>query len=124
MPSSLETRMRSFFLRLRAGLIVRAIASERDESWTIDTPHPKRLALKRYGASTSPRWGRWIRELVPLPSASCGDPIQAAHVGLQRIGDGDRSIRLLIIFQDGDERASDGKAGSVEGVHEAGGLLA
>ena len=47
------------------------------------------------------------------------DPLQAAHVGHERVRDGDAAILLLVVLQDGDQRAADGEAGAVEGMDEA-----
>ena len=45
---------------------------------------------------------------------------QAAHIGLQHVGDADGAVRLLIILQDGDQRAADGDARAVQRMDEAG----
>lgn len=46
------------------------------------------------------------------------------HVGPQGFGDCDGAVFLLIVFEDGDEGAADGEAGSVEGVYEFGFFVA
>src|SRR5262245_18614705 len=53
-----------------------------------------------------------------------GDSFKAVHVGTQRGGNGDRSILLLIVLEDGDQGAPDREARAVQGVHEARALLA
>src|SRR5690349_2780348 len=57
-------------------------------------------------------------------SVSWPNAIDAAHVGLERFGDHDRIVRLLIILEDRDQRASDGKTGAVERMDKTRILLA
>src|SRR5690348_11854264 len=53
-----------------------------------------------------------------------GDSFQAVHVRTQRCGNGDRSILLLIVLEDGDQGAPDREARAVQRVNEARALLA
>lgn len=41
-----------------------------------------------------------------------------AHIGTERIGDGDAAVLLLVILDHGDQTAADSDAGAVEGVDE------
>src|ERR1051326_6789728 len=59
-----------------------------------------------------------------VPSAIGPDDLCAAHIRPQRLGDSDRAIVALIVFEDRYHRAADGEAGPVEGVHRAYPLLA
>src|SRR3989338_2944994 len=45
--------------------------------------------------------------------------LQPAHVRLERLGNGDGTVLLLVVLHDRDERAPDGKAGAVQRVDEA-----
>src|SRR4029453_18767478 len=56
------------------------------------------------------RGGLLLRPLDPLPSA---------HVGPQRFRDHHRAVLLLVVLDDGDERAAHGQAAAVQGVDEA-----
>src|SRR5690606_34547501 len=47
------------------------------------------------------------------------DHFHAAHVGPQHFGNYDAAVRLLVVLQDGDERADDRQPGAVECVDEA-----
>ena len=42
---------------------------------------------------------------------------RSVHVRAQGFGNHDRAVRLLVIFQDGNPRASDGETGAVERVY-------
>jgi hypothetical protein len=46
--------------------------------------------------------------------------VKAAHIGAQRLGHLDRAVGLLVVLHHRDQRAADGHAGAVEGVHELG----
>src|SRR5262249_24209270 len=52
------------------------------------------------------------------------DSFQAVHVRSQHRGNGDRSILLLVVFQDCDQGAPDREAGAVQRVNKARALLA
>ena len=52
------------------------------------------------------------------------DAIEAAHVGPQDLGDDDASVCLLIVFKHRDQRAADGQAGTVQGMHQFGFIVA
>ena len=54
---------------------------------------------------------------APRPQARCNH-LAPAHVLLQHCGNPHRPISLLIIFQDGDERASHREPRAIERVHE------
>src|SRR4051812_13178478 len=58
----------------------------------------------------------------PTPSASSagGDALDAAQIRPQRRGNHHRAVRLLVVLEDGDQRAPDGEAGAVERVRESG----
>src|SRR5258708_6121528 len=101
MPSSLETRMRSCLLR------------RRDETIANSLPH-----LRGKGSRSGGRG----EEKCALESSR--DPVAAAHIGFQSIGDQDRTVRLLIILQDRNQRASDRKARAVQRVRETSVLFA
>src|SRR5262249_33590081 len=47
-----------------------------------------------------------------------------AHPFAEGFGDEDRAIRLLVVFEDGDDRAADGDGGAVGRVDELRGFLA
>src|SRR2546430_9165481 len=46
------------------------------------------------------------------------DYLEAAHIGLQDVRHGNRAALLLIGFHDGDQRAADRGAGTVQRMHE------
>ena len=48
---------------------------------------------------------RGTRSLSPDPGA-LGDPLETAHVGTQRLRHDDRAVLLLVVLEDGDERAA------------------
>ena len=64
------------------------------------------------------RCGSWRTDAVLLPGRL--DFGRGAHVGEQGLRDRDRAVRLLVVFQDGDQGAADGQAASIEGVGEFG----
>jgi hypothetical protein len=49
---------------------------------------------------------------------SLPNPIQAAHVPTQRIGNDHAAVFLLVIFQHRNQGTTDGKTGAVECVNE------
>src|SRR6185437_13686098 len=51
--------------------------------------------------------------------SNTADRLHPAHIGLQRIGHGDRAVVLLVVLQHGDEGAADGKPGPVERMDKA-----
>src|SRR3954470_25001842 len=59
---------------------------------------------------------------LPASLGRAGNRREAVHVGPQRLGDGHRAILVLVVLQHGDQGPADGKAGTVQGVHEAGAL--
>src|SRR6516164_4088879 len=48
-----------------------------------------------------------------------GNGREPTHVRAQRLGDGHGAILVLVILKNGNQRAADGEAGAVQGVHEA-----
>ena len=50
-----------------------------------------------------------IQRKVSMLSLGLRDPINAAHIRAKRFGDDDRSIRLLIVLQNRNQRATDGQ---------------
>ena len=64
---------------------------------------------------------RWLGRVTSAAmTAQASRSCHAAHVGHQRVGDGDGAVGLLVVLQDGDQRAADGEAGAVERVHVLG----
>ncbi|PAV67119.1 hypothetical protein WR25_21598 [Diploscapter pachys] len=59
-----------------------------------------------------------------IRSALRFEPVEPAQIGSQHCRHDDRSVRLLIVFQHRDQRTSHRKAGPVQRVNEARGLLA
>ena len=65
-----------------------------------------------------------LAHAAPSPAArgamrsGAGDAL-GPHVGAQGLGDHHRAVRLLVVLQDGDERAPHGQAAAVQGVQEA-----
>ena len=47
------------------------------------------------------------------------DHLEPAHIGLQHVGHGDRTVLLLIGLHHGDQRAAHRRAGAVQRMHEA-----
>ena len=43
--------------------------------------------------------------------------LQPTHIRLERIGDDDGAVGLLVIFHDSHQTAAHGKAGTVQGMH-------
>src|SRR5215469_5689350 len=74
--------------------------------------------------SATARPGAWIpsslvtRMRIAL-TALLRDPFEAAHIGAQRLGDGNGAVALLIILHDRHDRAADGEAGAVQRMDEA-----
>src|SRR5712692_457404 len=65
-----------------------------------------------------------VRRIRALPrsigrSNIAADHLEAAHVGLERVGHRDRAVALLAILEHRDERSAHGEAGAVERVDEA-----
>src|SRR5262249_38311504 len=86
--------------------------AEHGPKWT-----PPTLALPRKGGGNS----EWSVPSSDGAQSSRGlfDLGEAAHVGAQHLGNDHRAVRLLVVLEHGDERASDREAGAVERVHEA-----
>src|ERR1700722_18513579 len=75
-------------------------------SWAAATRNPSLRTGARAIATRAPRSKRASLQLS-----------RSAHVGRKHGRNDDTAILLLIILQDGDERASDGDAGPVQRVH-------
>src|ERR1051326_4418889 len=71
-----------------------------------------------------PRVGGGDLRGTNLRTESRADPVEAAHIRPQRLGDEHRTVRLLIILQDRDKRAPNRKPGAVQRVYETGVLFA
>ena len=56
--------------------------------------------------------------IIPLTLSLFLDPFHPAHVVTQHLRYRDAPIRLLIVFENGHQRAADGQSGSVEGMNK------
>src|SRR5690606_29756403 len=70
------------------------------------------------------RPGAWMPSSLVIrirwaASAMGGDPLQAAHVGSQRLRHDHRAVGLLVVLQHGDEGAAHRQPGAVQGVDKA-----
>src|SRR5579871_1332629 len=117
MPSSLETRMRNCFLR-------RGIRKSFLPPCGGGCPKDRRGVRHRYPPSGASRHLPPQGGKAKLMFSSRADPVEAAHIGTQRLGNEHRTVRLLIIFQNRHERASDGEPRAVQRMDEAGVLFA
>src|SRR4029077_6704160 len=70
--------------------------------------------LTRPGARTMVLGDR----IIPLTLSLFLDPFHPAHVVTQHLRYRNAPIRLLIVFENGHQRAADGQSGSVEGMNK------
>src|SRR5262245_2668169 len=95
---------------------------------SLDSERATRSRIFRPGAWMPSSLETRMRALDRSLSGALGicfcDSFEAVHVGTQRGGNGDRSILLLIIFENGDQCPPDRETGAVQGVDEARALLA
>src|SRR5690348_622323 len=118
-PSSLEMRMRHF-------LALRAVTAIFVAAFLLLAERPARFAPGRAAGLELERGFRelGLRAIGGLLSGRTGDDGETAHIRTQRFRHDDAAIRLLIIFEHGDQGAADRKAGPVQGMDEPGALVA
>src|SRR5688572_2729582 len=114
--------------RVRPWLAPLCSASGAITHTSLDSERATRSRIFRPGAwmpsSLETRMRALDRSLSGTLAICFCDSFKAVHVRAQHCGNGDRSILLLIVFEDGDQRAPDRKAGAIERVDEARTLLA
>ena len=87
----------------------------RTRAAVLDPPHREERRVS--GASRTTRAER--RDDDPVHQRSSAITRQAAHIGPQRVGDGHGAVRVLVVFEHGDERAADRNARAIERMDEA-----
>src|SRR5437762_2026577 len=72
--------------------------------------------LRRTSSPSAPMPSSLVTRMR-IASGSLLDLFQATHVGAKRLGDEHRSVGLLVVLQDRNQRAPDGEARAVQRVH-------